>query len=86
MATPCTEEAIVACDLEVLNETSPWFTFTGGAGQSDIDVTLGNRALAQAYMSTWEVLPDRCTSDHNVIRIGLTTAWHENPTPAPGKR
>lgn len=66
------EELLARQNLQVLNEPCEHFTFAGPAGQSDIDVTVGNSALL-GYESSWRVLPGELTSDHNAIEIDITT-------------
>lgn len=80
------EETIVNCNLTVLNEPSQWFTFVGGAGQSDIDVSLANQALTDKFTSHWSVDPTICTSDHNAIVIKLRTDHDPEPLPSLGTR
>lgn len=75
------EELIVQSQLRVLNEPSEWYTFSGPAGQSDIDVTLGNAAMAR-FQTTWAVVPGVTTSDHNLLRIEVITD-HERAEQVP---
>lgn len=61
-------EWILWSGLSVVNEPSPYFTFSGANGQSDINVTLTGAALLK-YELSWCVMPDWGVSDHNVILI-----------------
>ena len=61
-------EWILWSGLSVVNEPSPYFTFSGANGQSDINVTLAGAALLR-YDLSWCVEPDWGVSDHNVILI-----------------
>lgn len=63
-------EIIISLDLVVLNEPSMLYTYNGGNGQTDIDVTLGNSALRR-FSSQWTILPGETTSDHNAILVEL---------------
>lgn len=65
------EQLIVSRGFVVLNEPSVHYTFCGPAGQSDIDVMMGNAAMRRFAVS-WSVLPRELTSDHNILRAGLT--------------
>lgn len=67
------EELLVRLDLCVLNEHSPWYTFCGPRGQSDIDVTVGNKVLTTKFATTWLVLPEANVSDHNTLLLTMTT-------------
>lgn len=62
------EEWIMHGDMNVLNRPSEWFTFCGPRGTSDIDVTVANRAC-DCMDFRWNVIPNACVSDHNIIRI-----------------
>ena len=64
-------EYIVANRLEVRNEPSEWYTFSGPGGQSYIDVTLtmGNWGTASF---NWRVVVEG-SSDHNLIEIVIGT-------------
>lgn len=62
------EEMLLGNDMLVLNEPSCHFTYSGPAGQSDIDVSVGNSALAR-WEHRWRVCPGELTSDHNAIMI-----------------
>lgn len=67
------EETIVTLNLSVLNEASSLYTFIGSRGSSDIDLTLGNQALADKFQTGWQIRPSLCTSDHNAIAISLSS-------------
>lgn len=62
-------------ELQVLNVPSPHYTFTGLGTRrrvSDIDVTLLNGGWIEAFDTTWELVVDRTTSDHNLLSIAAT--------------
>ncbi|MCI0564256.1 MAG: hypothetical protein MN733_37760 [Nitrososphaera sp.] len=61
-------ELILERNLIVLNESSPWYTFDGPNGSSDIDVTLVSKE-GQKYNFEWKILRDRGVSDHSVILL-----------------
>lgn len=65
------EELLLRNNMQVVNEPSPWFTFCGPRGQSDIDVTVANEALTTKFASRWEVKPEAVHSDHNLLLITL---------------
>lgn len=78
------EDWIVNARLNVLNQASEIFTFSGPRGQSDIDVTVTSEAC-ERFQFEWEVLPDCGVSDHNYIMI-TTRMNQEMPGYVSGKR
>lgn len=74
------EQFICEQGLVVLNEQSPYYTFCGRGTRrraSDIDVTLANRSWENEFGRTWSLSSRETTSDHNLIRINVTTADQE---------
>lgn len=64
------EEWIVVNGMNVLNEPSEWYTFSGPNGQSDTDVTLVKGMNARCRYE-WEVKSDWGVSDHNAVLIRM---------------
>ncbi|KMQ89014.1 reverse [Lasius niger] len=64
------EEWIVANGMNVLNEPSDFYTFSGPNGESDIDVTLVNDACVGCRFE-WDIKHDWGISDHNVLLIRM---------------
>uniref|UniRef100_A0ABD2VWM3 Reverse transcriptase domain-containing protein n=1 Tax=Trichogramma kaykai TaxID=54128 RepID=A0ABD2VWM3_9HYME len=64
------EEFILIRDLEILNQPSQVFTFSGPRGESDIDLTMV-RGWGSADWH-WEVRDDCGLSDHNPIFVSAT--------------
>jgi len=64
------EEWIITNSMDVLNEPSESYTFSGSGGESDIDVTLVNEACAGCDFE-WVIKPDWGISDHNVLWIQM---------------
>jgi len=62
------------CEMYVLNVPSEQYTYSGPAGESDIDVSLGNDEW-MGLECGWRIENDWCVSDHNVIMIGVS--WDE---------
>lgn len=64
-------EWLLQHELTVLNESSEAFIFYSSNGASDIDVTMGNYALARSFDLSWQLKDDLALSDHNPIFIGV---------------
>lgn len=79
------EEWIISNGLSVLNEPSEWYTFSGGQGESDIDVTLVNES-AEVYSFEWRIDPAGNVSDHNVILLDVHGLESLNINENVGKR
>lgn len=65
------EEWVLEKNMNVLNEPSEWYTFSGPNGSSDIDVTLTNEAGLR-FDYEWSVCPDYSVSDHNHICVKVS--------------
>lgn len=79
------EEWIVGAEMEVLNEPSEWFTFSGPRGESDIDVTLVNN-VDGALDFKWRIEPDGANSDHNMILLEVSAGVRTAPDTVTFKR
>lgn len=53
------------------NLSSPYTTFAGPRGSTNIDLTLSSTSVADS-ISNWRVLPDITSSDHRVIKFSFT--------------
>ena len=77
------EEWLLERRMNVLNEPSEWFTFSGVRGESDIDVTITNEA-GSMYEYQWSVQSGWGMSDHNLILIVVSTGQPSaTPTASP---
>lgn len=56
--------------FSVLNVPCDEFTFRRPAGQSDVDVSVGNDAWMN-FACEWKIMEDWSVSDHNVILIDV---------------
>ncbi|CAN0038007.1 unnamed protein product [Heterosigma akashiwo] len=64
-------EAFAAAQgLRVANRESPFTTFDGARGATNIDVVLAGPALRQG-IADWQVVPGQSDSDHNHVRFSL---------------
>ncbi|CAN0110894.1 unnamed protein product, partial [Heterosigma akashiwo] len=64
-------EAFAAAQgLRVVNRESPFTTFDGARGATNIDVVLAGPALRQG-IADWQVVPGQSDSDHNYVRFSL---------------
>lgn len=72
------EDVIMGFDLMVLNKPSRHYSFSGPAGQSDVDVTLGNDALDRRFELDWRLEGALSVSDHNAIVIGIKAKRRTN--------
>ncbi|KAF0747038.1 Reverse transcriptase domain-containing protein [Aphis craccivora] len=65
-------DALVMCidanELEIVNVPSPYTTFHGPRGKTNIDITLADRALRQKLLG-WSVIPGETSSDHQIIEF-----------------
>jgi len=61
--------------LEIANVRSPHTTFCGPRGQTNIDVTLVDRAMRQK-LTGWSVLPGITSSDHQLIKFTVEQRQH----------
>ena len=66
-------EWVLSRGLQILNESSSLYTFSGPVGESDVEVTLASDAGRRLQFSWSLVLAD--VSDHNLIKI--TVSWAE---------
>ncbi|KAE9530065.1 hypothetical protein AGLY_011527 [Aphis glycines] len=65
------DELVMCIDanaLEIANVPSPFTTFHGPRGSTNIDVTLADRALRQKLLG-WSVIPGETSSDHQIIEF-----------------
>lgn len=53
------------------------YTYSGPAGQSDIDVTLGNDEWME-FQCQWDIKEDWCVSDHNAILMSISLSGDIN--------
>lgn len=60
------EDFIFEHRLQVINEVSPYYTFSSHAGESNIDVTVVSSAAIRLNWS-WHIQPEWCFSDHRCI-------------------
>lgn len=70
------EEYMIGNDWHALNEPTQNYTFSGGRGESDIDVTMVNGEWVRRMESGWRIENEWCTSDHNaiVVEVGARTS------------
>lgn len=62
------EMCIDANELEIVNVPSPYTTFHGPRGKTNIDITFADRALRQKLLG-WSVIPGETSSDHQIIEF-----------------
>lgn len=65
-------EYLARRDMTVLNTNSPHYTFCGHGTRrsvSDIDVSFVSRSWTTRFDTTWRLIVDRTSSDHNMIRM-----------------
>lgn len=79
------EEWIVGSRMNVLNEASEWYTFSGARGQSDIDVTIVN-GMCDRFEFEWKILPECGLSDHNVIQVVCKSVMLDRASERTGER
>ena len=64
------EECLIGMDMNVLNEPSELYTFSGARGESDIDVTVVTKEC-ERYEFEWCIKNEWSMSDHNAILVYL---------------
>lgn len=68
-------EFVGECSLHVLNEVSENYTYSGPAGDSNIDISLGNDKWLN-FVCEWKIERNWCISDHNMILLDVV--WNES--------
>jgi len=64
-------------NLHIMNEESEQTTFHNRRGSSNIDLTVVNNLLLNV-LKNWEISPEECCSDHNIIKYNLRQDTYHN--------